>query len=81
MATLSYSSLNELVNAGEMKRVYGSDRGYIPAKWHCNGYPYEGKHGAGYRVDKPNKDGFFTCMGKRFSNRYHSVEYFVWINR
>ena len=76
---ITYNTLQELVATGDMRIVRGSAQGYIPAKWHCNGYPYEGKHGKGYMVSIPNKRGFYSSRhGFTRSNRYHAVEYYVW---
>ena len=79
MATINYSTLQELVSTGDMRKVCGSAKGYIPVKWDCKGYPYEGKYGVGYRVDMPNNLGFHSSRhGWTSSNQYHRVEYYVW---
>ena len=71
-------NIKMLVTKGILKLDHiASKKGYV-CSGHSYIFPYDGRFGKGYVVERANNLGFTSSFGHRKSNNYHQIEYYIY---
>lgn len=75
---MTESKIKELVTKGCLELHHTAcKKGYVGVN-DTYIYPYDGRFGLGYAIERPTKLGFDGRTNKRhYSNSYHQIEYYI----